>query len=219
MKAPFFACLLVAALLAFAGVGLCGESGFSLGYGFAAFNQGKSTGKVEGGKSYNFVQATYVYEKPFSWKELALLVEPFGSYVANPATGADLGVGLGLKYYPFKASTNYGGLYLTGGSGMAYSTIGFQEQGTHLFSSSREASATVSGTSLSRTNSAPFRTQARRVPTGRSMRISCPWGRAFDSPESCNALCPDPGTCPAVSCCSPHFVFLAARLIPQNNDG
>jgi len=131
MKARFLIFILLTALLGFAAEGRCGENGFSLGYGFAAFNQGRSGGKIEGGKDYNFVQATYLFEKPFSWKELALLVEPFSSYVANPTSGVDLGVGVGLKYYP--ARTDKGGIYFMGGTGMAYSTIGFQEQGTHLF--------------------------------------------------------------------------------------
>ena len=131
MKAACCVCVLIACLFGFACPGFSGENGFSLGYGFAAFNRGKTTGKVEGGRSYNFVQATYLFEKPFSWKELALLVEPFGSYVANPSPGADLGVGIGLKYYPFSLERK--GFYLMGGTGMAYSTIGFQEQGTHLF--------------------------------------------------------------------------------------
>ena len=130
MKAAFLGCVLAAALLMFAGEGLCGEDGLSLGFGFAAFNKGKATGKVEGDKSYDFVQAKYLYERPFQWKGLALLVEPFASYVGNPATGTDVGVGIGLKYYPLTAGE---GLYIMGGSGMAYSTIGFHEQGTHLF--------------------------------------------------------------------------------------
>ncbi|MGD0231408.1 MAG: acyloxyacyl hydrolase [Syntrophorhabdales bacterium] len=130
MKGFFVACLLLIVLLGVPVDGSCGENGFSLGYGFAAYNEGRSGGKIEGGKPYNFVQAVYVYEKPFSSKELALLVEPFTAYVNQPNTGVDLGVGLGLKYYPLR--TEKGGFYLTAGTGMAYTSIGFQEQGTHL---------------------------------------------------------------------------------------
>jgi hypothetical protein len=130
MKPAFLVSVLVAALFMCAGEGLCGEDGLSLGYGFAAFNRGKETGEVEGDKSYDFAQVKYLYELPFQWKGLALLVEPFASYVADPATGTDLGVGIGFKYYLLAADR---GLYIMGGSGMAYSTIGFQEQGTHLF--------------------------------------------------------------------------------------
>ena len=54
MKAVFLACVLVAALFMFAGEGLCGENGLSLGYGFAAFNRGEATGKLEGDKIVRF---------------------------------------------------------------------------------------------------------------------------------------------------------------------
>ncbi len=107
-----------------------GDHGFSLGFGFGAFNKGKTTGKVEGDRPYNFIQAMYVYEKPLSPKELAVLGEPFGAYVNRPEPGFDLGLDFGLRYYPF--TTDRSGLYLTAGPGMAYTTIGFKEQGTHL---------------------------------------------------------------------------------------
>jgi len=108
----------------------CADSGFSIGYGIAAFNREKPFGDVEGDRPYDFIQATYIYEKPFSPKELALLIEPFASYVVKPADGVDLGLDLGLKYYPFNIDRR--GFYLTAGPGMAYTSIGFKEQGTHL---------------------------------------------------------------------------------------
>jgi hypothetical protein len=123
-------CTLVAVLFCAPLAAFCGENGFSLGYGFAAFNKGKSTGKLEGGKNYNFMQAVYVYERPFSSKELALLAEPFAAYVNKPNSGADVGFGLGIKYYPHR--TDKGGFYMMAGPGLAYTSIGFQEQGTHL---------------------------------------------------------------------------------------
>ena len=104
---------------------------FRWAIGFAAWNQGRPTGKIEGGKRYDFEQATYLYERPILWTGLALTVEPFASYVSNPNAGADFGVGLGFSITPFE--THKEGFYLMGGSGMAYSTIGFHEQGTHLF--------------------------------------------------------------------------------------
>jgi hypothetical protein len=116
--------LFLAPALSFAG-----DHGFSLGFGFGAFNKGKTIGKVESG-SYNFIQAVYVYEKPFSLKDLGLLAEPFGAYVNQPATGFDLGFDLGLRYHLF--TTEKSGLYLSAGPGIAYTTIGFKEQGTHL---------------------------------------------------------------------------------------
>lgn len=130
MKTFLVICVLLVSLLAVLPDGVCGENGFSFGAGFGAFNNGKSLGKLEGGKSYNFIQAVYVYEKPFSTKELALLAEPFVSYVNKPDSGVDVGLGLGLKYYPCR--TDKSGFYLMAGTGMAYTSIGFQEQGTHL---------------------------------------------------------------------------------------
>ena len=118
----FLAILLLAPLAAF-----CGDQGISVGYGMAAFNMQRSFGHLQGGKPYGFIQTTYVFERPFSTKELALLLEPFGSYVTKPTEGFDLGFDLGLKYYPWRTDT--GGFYMTAGPGLAYTTIGFQEQG------------------------------------------------------------------------------------------
>ena len=120
-----FVVLLLAPLAAFSG-----DQGLSIGYGIAAFNEQRSFGHLEGGKPYSFIQTTYFYDKPFSTKELALLFEPFGAYVARPTNGFDLGFDLGLRYYPLRSDT--GGFYITAGPGLAYTTIGFQEQGTHL---------------------------------------------------------------------------------------
>ncbi len=106
------------------------EHGLSVGYGLAAFMSDKHVGRVEGGSYYDYIRATYLYEKPISRKKLALVMEPFASYVNRPAAGADAGFTLGIKYYPFRTST--GGFYVTGGPGIAYTSIGFKEQGTHL---------------------------------------------------------------------------------------
>lgn len=132
MKKSLVACAFLIVLCAGPVRGFCEDYGFSLGYGFAAFNKDRSAGKVEGGKSYTFIQAVFLYEKPLSQKELALVVEPFASYVDKPNSGTDVGFDLGLKYYPFQTQTQKGGLYLTAGPGMAYTSVGFQEQGTHL---------------------------------------------------------------------------------------
>jgi hypothetical protein len=129
MKKVFFVVAAVFFLTA-ATNGWCAEHWFSLGYGIGAFNKDRSFGKVEGDRRYSFIQATYIYEKPLSAKELAFLFEPFAAYVAKPTDGADVGFDLGLKYYPFR--TDHGGFYLTGGPGLAYTTVGFKEQGTHL---------------------------------------------------------------------------------------
>jgi len=131
MKIGLCLCAFLTGLLVFSDRAVNGENAFSVGYGFAAWNLERPVFKIEGGKHYDFAQATYLFEKPVLWKGLRLLVEPFASYVVQPASGTDFGVGLGLKYYPFGRQED--GFYLMGGSGMAYSTIGFQEQGTHLF--------------------------------------------------------------------------------------
>ena len=130
MKKVLFFCVVAAVLCAGPMDALCADQGFSLGYGIGAFNKDSSFGKLEGGQNYSFIQATYIYEKPFSAKELAFLIEPFAAYVARPTAGVDMGFDLGLKYYPFR--TDLGGFYMTAGPGMAYTTVGFQEQGTHL---------------------------------------------------------------------------------------
>lgn len=126
----FFAVAAVAVLLAGPMNAWCADHWFSLGYGIGAFNKERSFGKVEGDRPYSFIQATYIYEKPFSAKELAFLFEPFTAYVAKPTGGLDMGLDIGLKYYPFR--TDNGGFYLTAGPGLAYTTVGFKEQGTHL---------------------------------------------------------------------------------------
>jgi hypothetical protein len=106
------------------------EHGLSVGYGLAAFMAEKHPGRVEGSSYYDFIRVTYLYEKPISGKKLALAIEPFASYVNRPTEGADGGFTLGIKYYPFRTGT--GGFYVTGGPGIAYTSIGFKEQGTHL---------------------------------------------------------------------------------------
>jgi hypothetical protein len=130
MKKLLLFCFVSAVLLVGPVSGWSADHGFSLGYGIAAFNKERSFGKLEGNRSYSFIQATYIYEKPFSAKELAFLFEPFAAYVAKPTDGLDVGLDLGLKYYPFR--TDHGGFYMTAGPGMAYTTVGFKEQGTHL---------------------------------------------------------------------------------------
>ncbi len=109
----------------------CAENALSIGYGFAAFNTERHIGKIEGGDYYDFFQMAYLYERPFSYRKLALVAEPFAAYVQRPNSGADIGFSLGLRYYPFRADKE-GGFFVSAGPGIAYTTIGFKEQGTHL---------------------------------------------------------------------------------------
>jgi hypothetical protein len=108
----------------------CAEQALSLGYGIAAYNTDKHLGRLDGGNYYDFIRASYQYEIPVLAKRFALLMEPFASYVNRPTPGAEAGIGLGLRYYLFGSSNN--GLFVTGGPGMAYTSVAFQEQGTHL---------------------------------------------------------------------------------------
>jgi hypothetical protein len=106
------------------------DHGFGLGYGFGAFNNERQTGRIEGGASYDFIQALYSYERPLSSQRWSFVAEPFVSFINRPAAGIDLGLDVGFRYYPILRDAR--GLYVTGGPGMAYTTIGFKEQGTHF---------------------------------------------------------------------------------------
>ena len=107
------------------------DTGLSIGYGFAAFNLQKHTGKIEGGKYYDFFQLTYLYERPCrDYRQLALFFEPFAAYINRPNDGVDVGLYAGLKWYPTDHANK--GFFVTAGTGMVYTTTGFKEQGTHL---------------------------------------------------------------------------------------
>lgn len=104
------------------------EQALSVGYGFALFSSNNGVGKIEEG-DYRFIQAAYAYEHPLS-PRWVVLVEPFVAYVSQPVNGADFGFNLGLKVYPF--TENRSGLFFTFGTGVAYTSVSFVEQGTHL---------------------------------------------------------------------------------------
>jgi hypothetical protein len=106
------------------------EQALSLGYGMALYNTEKHLGRLEGGNYYDFIRGAYLYERPLLEKRLSLAIEPFGSYVNRPASGAEGGLGVGLMYYPFRRGDD--GFFISGGPGLAYTSIHFQEQGTHL---------------------------------------------------------------------------------------
>jgi hypothetical protein len=106
-----------------------GEQGLSVSYGFAAFNDHTSTGKVEGGKEYDFLQLAYLHESPY-WTKASFVVEPFAAYVNRPESGIDVGFDLLLRWYPSDRTRS--GFYFDVGAGAAYTSISFKEQGTHL---------------------------------------------------------------------------------------
>lgn len=99
----------------------------TLGYGFAVLSENSNTGKIEEG-NYDFVQLSYIFERPLTEK-LAFLVEPFAAYVNRPHSGVEGGIVLSGKYYFREKQRN--GFYLTLGAGGAYTSINFEEQGTH----------------------------------------------------------------------------------------
>jgi hypothetical protein len=106
------------------------EQALSLGYGIALYNTEKHVGRLNGGEYYDFVRGAYLYERPLVEKRLSLAIEPFASYVNRPTAGAEGGLGVGLMYYPFRKGDD--GFFLSGGPGIAYTSIQFREQGTHL---------------------------------------------------------------------------------------
>ena len=106
-----------------------GEQGLTFGYGFAALNNQTATGEVEGGKTYDFLQVAYFYENPY-WKKASFVVEPFAAYINRPDAGVDAGFDLLLRWHPFNSAPN--GLFFDVGAGTAYTSISFEEQGTHL---------------------------------------------------------------------------------------
>jgi hypothetical protein len=106
-----------------------GEQALSAGYGLAALNVNVADRHIEGGRNYNFVHATYLYEIPF-WKKASFGAEPFVADINQPETGVDVGFDLLLRWYPF--SEERSGLFINLGAGVACTSIAFPEQGTRL---------------------------------------------------------------------------------------
>ena len=109
--------------------GYAAEQDLSVGYGFAAFNVRTSPGRIEGGKSYDFFQLTYLYEMPV-WNKVSIALEPFAASVNRPESGLDAGFDVLGRWYPFNLGASR--FFVDLGAGLAYTTIKFEEQGTHL---------------------------------------------------------------------------------------
>jgi pantothenate kinase type III len=109
--------------------GCAAEQSLSVGYGFAALNEHISTGRIEGGKHYDFFQAAYLYEMPL-WSPVSLALEPFAASVNRPESGFDAGLDLLARWYPCNVGLSR--LFVDLGAGVAYTTVHFEEQGTHL---------------------------------------------------------------------------------------
>ncbi len=131
MKHLFPIALLCVVCAAIPTVGAALDQGVSVGYGLAAYNPGKHVGRIEGGREYDFFQVTYLLERPCrDHPPLAVFLEPFAASVNRPNPGVDAGFYTGLKYCFL--NTVKSGFFVTAGSGLAYTTTGFHEQGTHF---------------------------------------------------------------------------------------
>jgi hypothetical protein len=104
------------------------QQAISFGYGLAALNKSSDLGHLMEGDYYDFAQITYSYEKALSGK-FNLVVEPFVGIVNRPTSGLDIGVAIGGRYY--FGEKNYQGLFATISAGGVYTTVDFEEQGTH----------------------------------------------------------------------------------------
>lgn len=127
----FFSTLLLIVLLTItlAHSAISAEHAVTVGYGFGFLNVHKRSLRIEGGRNYDFFQGSYLYERPSHYPKVAVVFEPFGAYINRPNDGVDVGLNSGLKWYPFEAGK---GFYVSPQVGIAYTTIKFKEQGTHL---------------------------------------------------------------------------------------
>ena len=107
---------------------LADQQAISIGYGLATLNPSSDLGHLEKGDYYDFVQITYSYEKLLSGK-FNLVLEPFVGIVNRPTSGLDIGVAVGGRYY--FGQRNYQGFFATISGGGVYTTVNFEEQGTH----------------------------------------------------------------------------------------
>lgn len=124
---PHFITLLL--FLCFGIAGKCfSEDAVSFGYGLGAWN-GTGTGHTENKKYYDYAVFSYIHEKPFN-SVVALGLEPFLGVVNRPDNGLELGAKLYIKAYLPKLAAGKR-LYIVAGTGAAYTSIHFKEQGTH----------------------------------------------------------------------------------------
>ncbi|HEY3278013.1 MAG TPA: hypothetical protein VGJ94_15450, partial [Syntrophorhabdaceae bacterium] len=101
----------------------------SVGYGLGIFNNSSQIGHLWRNDYYDFAQVAYGIEKQLRGK-FNLLAEPFVAYVNRPNAGVDVGLSLNGKYY--LGETNHRGFFFVVGAGVAYTSVKFEEQGTHF---------------------------------------------------------------------------------------
>ncbi len=118
--------LLLASL--FPGAAMADQQSVSIGYGLGILNNDAQIGHLWYNGYYDFAQVNYGYEKQLSGK-INLLLEPFAAFINRPTAGLDVGFGLSAKYY--FGSQNHRGFFVTAGTGAVYTTLNFEEQGTH----------------------------------------------------------------------------------------
>ena len=99
-----------------------------VGYGIGIFNNNQQIGHLWHNDYYDFTQISYGYEKTLSGK-FNLIVEPFAAIVNRPVSGVDAGFTVGGRYY--FGEKNHRGLFTTVSGGGAYTSVKFEEQGTH----------------------------------------------------------------------------------------
>jgi hypothetical protein len=107
---------------------LADQQTVSVGYGLGMLNNTRQAGHLWDNHYYDFGQIVYGYERTLS-RKFNLLLEPYISVVNRPDNGLDLGLTINGRYY--LGQTNHRGLFATVGGGGAYTSIKFEEQGTH----------------------------------------------------------------------------------------
>ena len=104
------------------------SNGLLIGGGFGFLNGDQPVGKIGGHRDYYFAQIAYFHEFHLLWNGF-LHVEPFLAYIGQPNDGIDAGLNVLLRYYlPVSARNSF---FFDFGTGAAYTSIRFKEQGTH----------------------------------------------------------------------------------------
>ena len=134
MQTKTYRCFLAFLLLAAFSVLLvpCGaladQQTISIGYGLGTLNNSSKIGHLDSGDYYDFAQITYGYEKTISGK-FNLVLEPYVAVVNRPDAGVDVGLAVGGRYY--FGGKNHRGFFATVSGGGAYTSVKFEDQGTH----------------------------------------------------------------------------------------
>jgi len=106
------------------------ENALSVGYGLGLFNEGASAGHLgDDGRSYDYALVSFLHERPLT-EHVAWVVEPFVKVVNRPENGIDVGFSVSLRGYLPELAPGHR-LYLAAGAGAVYTSINFEEQGTH----------------------------------------------------------------------------------------